>query len=318
MASCAPGLLQVLSHHVGRTRHSPPQKKKGARCLRRQATPSADDEAYYAGWLIYQNSRRHNAPVPIGPPHLLSGLQALLISSSVQWLKKVAFNHASHSRPDIDAVLILVTTLNQMAKTAHREQPGTRDVIPASTAEGSSAILSDSSDDEDGITAEVAVGDAVVGGRKSRIPPGTWVAIDLAQFDLGTINVGLCSHPYFLYIQHTIEDVRTVVSLARFFGRELASRPPNQGLCTIDAGRIVWSHPRHAFKVLVCRPPSLWRRYKIFKVERRDRAGILYDDDAAILENSRVLRAAWRYWNAADKSFEIRYHEQHLEPPDAD
>ena len=302
--------------------------KQKKRCLRRQATPSADDEAFYAGWLIYQNSRRHNAPVPIGPPNMLSGLQALLISSSIQWLKKIAFNHASYSRPDTDAVLILVTTLNQMAKIAYRAQPGIRDVIPASTAEGSSAILSDSSDDEDGITAihgptrdgaEVAVGGAVVGGQKSRIaPPGTWVAIDLAQFGLGTITVGTSSHPYFIYIQHQIEDVRTVVSLARFFGRELASRPPNQGLCTIDAERIVWSHPRHAFKVLVCRPPLLWRRYKIFNVERRDRAGIPYDDDAAILENSRVLRAARRYWNAADKSFEIRYHEQYLEPPDAD
>ena len=302
--------------------------KKRARCLRRQATPSADDEAFYAGWLIYQNSRRHNAPVPIGPPNKLSGLEALLISSSVQWLKKIAFNHASYSRPDTDAVLILVTTLNQMAKTAYRAQAGIQEIMPASTAEGSSAILSDSSDDEDGITAipgpsrdgaEVAVGGAVVGGRKSRIaPPGTWVAIDLAQFGLGTITVGTSSHAYFLYIQHKIEDVRTVVSLARFFGRELASRPPNEGLCAIDEQRIVWSHPGHAFKVLVCRPPSLWRRYKIFKVERRDRAGILYDDDAAILENSRVLRVARKYWNAVDESFEMRYPAKYLEPPAAD
>ena len=302
--------------------------KKRARVLRRQDTPSVDDEVFYVGWLIYQNLRRTNAVVPIGPPIKLSGLEALLISSSVQWLKKIAFNHASYSRPDTDAVLILVNTLNQMVKAAYRAQAGFQEIMPASTAEGSSAMLSDSSDDEDGITAipgpsrdgaEVAVGGAVVGGRKSRIaPPGTWVAIDLAQFGLGTITVGTSSHAYFLYIQHKIEDVRTVVSLARFFGRELASRPPNEGLCTIDEQRIVWSHPRHAFKVLVCRPPSLWRRYKIFKVERRDRAGILYDDDAAILENSRVLRVARKYWNAVDESFDLRYPAKYLEPPAAD
>jgi hypothetical protein len=298
--------------------------KKRARCLRRQDTPSADDEVFYVGWLIYQNLRRTNAVVPIGPPIKLSGLEALLISSSVQWLKKIAFNHASYCRTDTDAVLILVNTLNQMVKAAYRAQAGFQEIMPASTAEGSSAMLSDSSDDEDGITAipgssrdgaEVAVG----GGRRSRkIPQGAWVAIDLAQFGLGTISVGTSSHAYFLYIQHKIEDVRTVVSLARFFGRELASRPPNEGLCTIDEQRIVWSHPRHAFKVLVCRPPSLWRRYKIFKVERRDRAGILYDDDAAILENSRVLRAARKYWNAVDESFEMRYPAKYLEPPAAD
>ena len=301
-----------------------PKKK---RCLRRQATPAEDDESYFPGWLIYQNSKREQAAVPIGPPCMVSGLNALLIGSSVQWLKKIAFNHASHSRPDIDAILTLVLTLTKMAKMEDLVQRGIPDVNPASTAERSSAIVSESEGDDDGISdsvpprdgAEVAVRDTVVRKPKPRkIAPGSWVALDLSQFDLGTITIATSAHAYLVYIQLNIADVRTVVSLARFFARELASRPPNQGLCTLDAQRIVWSHPRHAFKVLVCRPPLLWRRYKIFNVERRDRAGILYDDDAAILENSRVLRAARKYWNEADKSFEIRYHEQYLEPPDAD
>ena len=110
------------------------------------------------------------------------------------------------------------------------------------------------------------------------------------------------------------EDVRLVINAARFFGRELDERPRNELLRGNDEDRITWSHPRHAFKVYRVAIGMMRTQCKVFKVERRGRAGILLSRPAMQLESSRVICLARKYWNAADESDGMRYPENLLFP----
>ena len=82
-----------------------------------------------------------------------------------------------------------------------------------------------------------------------RVPPNAWASVDLAEYNGGTLYVGASSHAYCVHIKFSTDDVRTLVNVVRFLGRELANRPVNEGLHPVDRHRITWSHPRYSFKV---------------------------------------------------------------------
>ena len=90
--------------------------------------------------------------------------------------------------------------------------------------------------------------------------------------------------------------------------------PPPELLSALDEGIIAWSHPRHAFKVFRVVKALARRPYKVFIVERRDRAGVLLSTTAMKLETRRVLCLARMYWNVADESEAARYTQDSLDP----
>ena len=58
-----------------------------------------------------------------------------------------------------------------------------------------------------------------------QVPPNMWASVDLAEYGGGTLYGGTASHAYCVYIKLSADDVRTLVNVVRFLGRELASRP---------------------------------------------------------------------------------------------
>ena len=111
--------------------------------------------------------------------------------------------------------------------------------------------------------------------RRARFVEGSWVKIDLVEVNAGTIDISLTKHAYVIYIKLSTDDVRIVINVSRFVGRQLDEYPVNACLSEADDQRVIWSHPRHAFKVVWYRKANHGRKpYKIFKVDRRGRAGI--------------------------------------------
>jgi len=165
----------------------------------------------------------------------------------------------------------------------------------------------DSSDSEDDVQAlalpDAAVEVAAPPPRRARFVEGSWVKIDLVDYALGTLDVSLTKHAYVMYIKLNPDDVRTVINVCRFFGNELDEYPVNECLSPADSGAILWSHPRHAFKVLHFRRSLPSRKTcKTFKVERRGRAGNEYSTAEIKSEMNRVVATCRLFWNAADES----------------
>ena len=150
------------------------------------------------------------------------------------------------------------------------------------------------------------------------MPVNTWASIDLVEFSGGSVDVCTSSNAYTVYIKLHGPSVRTLVKAVRFIGRELPSRPEKEGLVDMDLDRFSWSHPRFAVKVYPFNPSKKYKGYKSFPVNRRDPAGNLLHGDAALQENSKVLRFARKYWNSTDETKEYRYPMHLLEVPDAD
>ena len=109
-----------------------PTPTKRPRTLARMPTPCDEAEVYRAGWLIHENTENQQTPVPVGPPVPVAGFQALQITSSTKWFRKIAFGHAAHDVHGKGATLILIDILIKRAKAAFRAQPSSQTLIAAS------------------------------------------------------------------------------------------------------------------------------------------------------------------------------------------